>query len=81
MQAKTAQKIHPAPEPVAESDSQPGAPPVPEVLSGTSHWVSMVINIVMVLVAMGAVAMTYGLQRRVETAQQEVTKQIGRAHV
>jgi soluble lytic murein transglycosylase-like protein len=35
----------------------------------------MVINIVMVLVAMGAVAMTYGLQRRVETAQQEVTKQ------
>ena len=47
----------------------------PESVSRKYHVVSLVTNVLMSLVVVGAVVMTYRLQQRVERAQEDVTKQ------
>lgn len=74
MQVKTAPKIHPAPEP-AEIPPSPELQPTPEAVSRSYHLISLFTNVLMSLVAVGAVVVTYQLQRRVEAAQQQVTLQ------
>lgn len=74
MQTKPAPKIHPAPEP-AEIPPSPELQPTPEAVSRSYHLISLFTNVLMSLVAVGAVVVTYQLQRRVEAAQQEVTRQ------
>jgi soluble lytic murein transglycosylase-like protein len=72
MQVKTAPKIHPAPPPAASEEVEPSPSPV---RIPRSLIVSMALNGLMVVAAVGMAWSTVRLHQRVQVAQQQVTLQ------